>query len=149
MTDISIIISSYNNVRTIERCIGSVINNDWGKYLYQLIVVDDGSTDGTEDYLKEMENCGELDLILKESNEGTLLSRLDGANLAKGKYITFLDADDALTGKIENRLDEIFAVSPDLIEFRFNYCYEDGHRKPYENALNAGKYSHPQCFWRS
>lgn len=112
----------------------SVINNSWGKYQYQLIVVDDGSTDGTKQYLEAVGKNEKIDLVLKVTNEGTLLSRIDGANIATGKYITFLDADDSLVSGIDKRLDEVFSVHADIIEFYFNYCYEDG-RKEYRDKL--------------
>jgi glycosyltransferase involved in cell wall biosynthesis len=88
----SIIIPSYNVSAYIEHCIESIIND----YLndYEVIIIDDGSTDDTYEkilpYTKKIDNIS----LYKTVNSGLSSTRNYGVDLAKGKYIVFIDGDD-------------------------------------------------------
>lgn len=88
--DLSIIIPAYNAEEYICRCLDSVVNLDIKEY--EIIVVDDGSTDGTSkrvvDYPSE-----HIRLVSKE-NGGLRSARISGLAEATGKYISFVDSDD-------------------------------------------------------
>lgn len=93
----SIIIPTYNNESTIERAIVSVMMqslSDW-----ELIVVNDGSTDGTAFILSMYKNRlgDKMTIVTNETNVGVGISRKKGLDMAKGDFITFLDSDDFLT----------------------------------------------------
>lgn len=87
---VSVIIPSFNREKTIERCINSIINQTIAPY--EIIVVDDGSTDGT---IKILENlvCDYLKII-KQNHKGAQAARNLGIMNASGEYIAFLDSDD-------------------------------------------------------
>ena len=89
----SIIIPTYNRAHILLRAIDSVMNQSFQDF--EIIVVDDGSTDNTNDLIK---SSYASDIIYKyQTNSGVCIARNHGAIQAKGKYLVFLDSDDWLT----------------------------------------------------
>jgi glycosyltransferase involved in cell wall biosynthesis len=86
----SIIIPLFNKKHFIERAISSVINQSFKKF--EIIVVNDGSDDGSDDLVKEKFK-GQVHLI-DQKNQGVSVARNTGIQAAKYDYIAFLDADD-------------------------------------------------------
>lgn len=90
---LSITLSAYNVEQFIEQSIDSIINQTFQDF--ELICIDDGSTDNTLSILKKIEiNDSRIKVISKKINEGLAIARNESLKLAKGKYITFLDGDD-------------------------------------------------------
>ncbi|MCK5096853.1 MAG: glycosyltransferase [Desulfobacteraceae bacterium] len=87
---VSVVIPTYNRKDIISRAIESVRNQTYKNY--EIIIVDDGSTDGTVDYIKNHYN-NKIHCISQE-NQGASSARNKGISEAKGKYIAFLDSDD-------------------------------------------------------
>jgi glycosyltransferase involved in cell wall biosynthesis len=88
----SIIIPTYNRGERIKNTLLSVLDQDFKNY--EVIIVDDGSTDNTEEIIKSFESS-RLHYFKKENAERAA-ARNYGADRAKGQYITFLDSDDIL-----------------------------------------------------
>jgi glycosyltransferase involved in cell wall biosynthesis len=88
--DISIIIPTFNSAKTISKSIQSVLESDY-KGKYEIIVVDDGSTDNTLNLCKEYSHT--VLTILTQNNKGAASARNLGANQAKGDILLFLDSD--------------------------------------------------------
>ena len=86
---ISVVIPVFNRKQLIERSINSVINQTYPPD--EIIVIDDGSIDGTYDLIKK--NYPQVILIHQE-NKGVSAARNVGITIAKGKWIAFLDSDD-------------------------------------------------------
>ena len=86
---ISVVIPVFNRKQLIERSINSVINQTYPAD--EIIVIDDGSIDGTYDLIKK--NYPQVILIHQE-NKGVSAARNVGITIAKGKWIAFLDSDD-------------------------------------------------------
>lgn len=90
---VSIIIPVYNAEKFIEDTIKSVINQTYKNW--QLIIIDDHSTDDSVNIIKNFtKNNNKIKLIKLKKNNGVAIARNKGINLAKGKYLCFLDADD-------------------------------------------------------
>jgi len=87
---VSIIIPNYNSSPLIERCLNSVFNKN-GDYILEVIIIDDGSTDNS---LEILEDYPQPLIILKQANQGPAAARNKGIEIATGKYLAFLDADD-------------------------------------------------------
>lgn len=100
--DLSIIIPVYNAALLLNRCLDSIFNQTT-KYAYEVILIDDGSTDNSIEIIKSRK---EKNIILyQQNNSGPSVARNKGIQLAKGKFIAFLDADDYwLDGFIEKTL---------------------------------------------
>ncbi len=98
---VSVIIPAYNAEQFIEQAIQSVLAQTF--QAYEIIVVDDGSTDKTQDILRGFK--GQIHCIFQE-NCGPSSARNAGIKIAQGEYIGFLDADDLWTPtKLEVQLD--------------------------------------------
>ena len=95
--DVSVVIPVFNCERYLEETVGSVRAQDIGEGRYEIIAVDDGSTDGSLETLHRLAN-GESDLrVFSIPNSGSAAApRNQGVDKAHGRYIFFLDADDKL-----------------------------------------------------
>ena len=90
--EVTIIIPNYNKDEYLNDCIESVLNQlykDW-----QLIVIDDASTDKSRSILSNFKNISRLSIINLKKNKGPAFCRNLGIRLSKTKYIAFLDSDD-------------------------------------------------------
>lgn len=87
----SVILTTYNRKELVQRALRSLVNQtekDW-----EAIVIDDGSTDKTADAVRAGFQNDRIQYVYKE-NTGFILAKNRGIELAKGRYITFLDSDD-------------------------------------------------------
>ena len=89
---VSVIIPNYNSIKFIEETLDSVFNQTHKNI--ELIIVDDGSTDGSFEYIKNL-NKPNLQLV-KNPSKGACAARNHGLRIATGNYIQFLDSDDLL-----------------------------------------------------
>ena len=89
MVKVSVIIPAYNGDRYISRAIAGVMAQTYKDY--EIIVVDDGSTDNTRQVLQQYGDCLKY---LSQANQGVAASRNLGLRAAQGEYIAFLDQDD-------------------------------------------------------
>lgn len=85
----SIIIPNYNSEKWIDKCLNSIFSQTYKDY--EVIIVDDMSTDNSINIIKQYQNIKLIELDHKEYNGGT---RNIGVKEAKGKYIIFMDCDD-------------------------------------------------------
>lgn len=111
---VSVIIPVYNTVSYIQECVGSVLCQSYNNL--DIILVDDGSTDGSEilcdDYIAKDERVR----VIHQKNEGASMARNSGLNVAKGDYIMFVDSDDWIDkDMIENLLNAISATAADIV----------------------------------
>lgn len=103
MIDLSIIIPMYNNEDIILNRLSGLMNVDDCDINYEVIVVDDGSTDRSIEVVKEIE-WDKLRLIENPINQGTAAARNIGVELSRGKWIQFFDSDDYV---IDNYFEQI------------------------------------------
>lgn len=112
---VSIIMPSYNTMDYIAETIESVINQSYSNW--ELIIVDDCSTDKTDDVVKPFLGDKRIRYIKNETNSGAAVSRNRALREAKGKWIAFLDSDDLWKPeKLEKQID--FMKSHD---YHFSY----------------------------
>ena len=86
---VSIIIPNYNREVLVAETVQNMLDQDYPEK--EIIVIDDGSTDGSVDRLREF---GEAIKIVQQKNQGPGAARNNGMKIAKGKYIQFMDNDD-------------------------------------------------------
>jgi len=107
---VSVIIPTYNRAWVIEEAIDSVLAQDYTEF--ELIVVDDGSTDHTSDVLDSYRNVIK---VFPQKNKGVSAARNRGIAEASGKFIAFLDSDDLwLPQKLTVQI-EFFNQTPDAL----------------------------------
>jgi glycosyltransferase involved in cell wall biosynthesis len=90
---ISAVIPTYNSANFITDAINSILIQSYP--IEEIIIVDDGSTDGTEEVIRNLQARGVR--YIKQSNQGPSSARNQGIMLAKNEWIAFLDADDQWT----------------------------------------------------
>ncbi|MBM3547013.1 MAG: glycosyltransferase [Alphaproteobacteria bacterium] len=111
MPSVSVIIPAYNRRRYIRRAVESVLCSSGGNI--EVIVVDDGSTDGTPEVVGAISDR-RVRLLRMESNGGTSAARNRGIEEARGDLIGFLDSDDLATaGRFEAQAHR-FSSQPEL-----------------------------------
>jgi glycosyltransferase involved in cell wall biosynthesis len=93
MRRLSIVIPAYNEARTIEEILDRVRAAPTLGLEREIIIVDDGSTDGTRDLLRGLARGGDLRLLFKERNEGKGAALRDGFAMASGDVVLVQDAD--------------------------------------------------------
>lgn len=97
---VSVVIPTYNRAIFIAECLDSVLAQTYRDF--EVIVVDDGSTDNTDEVLKPY--LGSIRLI-KQGNSGSAAARNNGIGEAKGEYIAFQDSDDIwMPDKLEKQM---------------------------------------------
>ena len=89
---ISVIIPVYNVEKYLPECLESILNQNFQDF--EIICVDDGSTDRSLDILQEYKRKDDRFVILQQRHAGAGAARNHGIKLAEGKYIQFLDSDD-------------------------------------------------------
>lgn len=93
--DISVIIPLYNGEKYIGHCIESVLTQDIGKINFEVVVVNDGSIDGSADIVNKYQLIYPQTIkVIHQKNKGASEARKTGLKYAKGDYVVFLDSDD-------------------------------------------------------
>ena len=122
---VTVIIPAYNCEHSIEQCIGSVLSQTVSTK--EIIVVDDGSTDGTGDILKRSD--GDIRLIEQE-NKGQGAARNAGLRVAQGEFVAFLDADDYWEPEFLEKCSHFLTHHPDAVAVLTAWTkIENDHRR--------------------
>ena len=95
MVDISVLVPVYNVEKYLERCLDSVLEQQFDGSL-EVICVNDGSTDSSGEILEEYSKRYPNLKIINQKNQGLASARLSAINTAKGEYIGFVDSDDCI-----------------------------------------------------
>jgi glycosyltransferase involved in cell wall biosynthesis len=107
---VSVIIPTYNRGWILKEAIDSVLSQDFDDF--ELIVVDDGSTDNTQDIL---DGYARDITVIRQDNRGVSAARNAGIDSASGQFIAFLDSDDLwLPGKLSLQVD-FFNSNPEAL----------------------------------
>ena len=132
---VSIIMPVYNREKYLEEAIRGVLNQSYSNF--ELIIVDDGSTDNSLNIAKEMANQDKrIIVILLEENRGCAVARNEGLKRARGEFITQFDSDDVmLPDAIKSRVE--FLNSNPEVDLVFGKVHKliDGEGKLLENAF--------------
>lgn len=108
MTIVSIIIPIYNVGAYVERCLSSIYNQDIDDSTFEVIAVNDGSTDDSSDEVRKFMSEHQNIRLIEKENGGVSSARNIGIHYATGKYVTFVDPDDI--------------IMPDAMAKMMDYC---------------------------
>lgn len=89
---VSVIVPVYNTEEYLPKCIESILNQTYKNI--EVILVDDGSTDGSLAVCRHYEKMDPRVIVLSETHQGGVNARKEGVNRAQGEYCTFVDSDD-------------------------------------------------------
>lgn len=91
---ISVVIPAYNRKEELKNCLESLFRQKHSKDKFEIIVVDDGSTDGTEEYIAQIKGNSKPNVVyLKQKNQGAAVARNTGVKNSRGDYVAFIDSD--------------------------------------------------------
>ncbi len=123
MNKFSIIVPVYNIDKYIDDCISSILKQKYKDY--ELIIVDDGSTDLSGELCDNYKNIENVKVFHKE-NGGLSSARNFGISHANGKYLMFIDGDDFLYDNtcLKKISDAIDNTNADVIQYKMVYFYE-------------------------
>ena len=125
---ISIIIPVYNTEKYLRECVGSILSQDFCDY--ELILVNDGSTDGSGVICDDYAARDSRVIVLHQQNAGASVARNAGLKLSRGGFILFVDSDDTIVAgslrKIaENAKTDVIFLRADKGRRRWSYAYDN------------------------
>lgn len=124
MKKISLIIPVYNVEKYVAKCIMTCIHQDVKASDYEIIIINDGSTDSSLEIVNAIAENQENIIVLSQENAGLSVTRNRGIKLAQGEYVWFIDSDDWIESNcldaIIKRLDGI-----DVLAIEYNETYDD------------------------
>ena len=130
---VSVVIPTYNRRNFIQQAIESVLNQTYKDY--EIIIVDDASTDGTTDWLTT--TYPDIKVISLTKNCGAPRARNEGIRAAKGDIVAFLDSDDQwLPNYLEKQI-EALKANPSAI---FSFCNYSRQIKKANKIIKTDKY---------
>lgn len=135
MIKVSVIVPVYNAERYLIKCINSIMNQSFNEE-YELILVNDGSEDHSEDIInKKIEEFGSDKIIkVNQKNGGQGKARNSGVRIARGEYITFVDSDDHIDKEmLKDLYEKAIQEEADLVIC--DYVEEIENNKIYKKSL--------------
>lgn len=146
MKKISIVITTYNRARLLEKCIESVMYQDYPVNMFEIIVVNDCSTDNTAKMLKSFGSSkasrkySKIRVITHEKNKGEAGARNTGIKTARFEIISFLDDDCTVGRKWLRSIDSAFKKGVAGVE---GMTFASGRKGAFDNYvenLEGGRY---------
>ena len=134
--DVSIIMPAYNTEKYIEEAIDSICTQKGCSY--ELIIINDGSTDNTEEIIQKKKKEYSNIILINQKNSGLSYSRGVGLKKAKGKYVYFVDSDDYIA---KNSLSFMFneAENNKLDCLMINAIFKDELKNEFGKRMNNKK----------
>jgi glycosyltransferase involved in cell wall biosynthesis len=124
---VTIIIPIYNADKYLSRCLDSIVNQTVKDF--EVLLIDDGSNDRSGIICDQYEKGHNYFKVIHKQNGGSGSARNIGIQIAKGEYITFVDADDHIHEKFcEQLITAIEQNNADIVQCGFSIIYKD-HRK--------------------
>ena len=125
---ISVIVPCYNQAQYLEECLQSVLDQTYQNW--ECIIVNDGSSDDTEEIANKWSKNDERIKYIYKENEGLSSARNLGVKISLGEFIYFIDSDDSLNGNgvfdlfISNLTENIDFICADLQEIYIDKTVE-------------------------
>lgn len=135
----SIVTASYNRELLISQTIDSILNQTYVNF--ELLIVDDGSTDNTEGVVGTYILKDKRVQYFKKNNAERGAARNYGVSKASGDYVVFIDSDDLMkTTYLADLADIILEVkpTPTFLALKFNFVNDEGNEIAYKNPLESG-----------
>jgi len=134
----SLLVPVYNVKEYLSRCIDSILVQDYPSNNYEIILVDDGSTDGSGDICDDYSNKYNNISVIHQENKGLLQARGAGVGASSGEYLLFIDSDDYVEPNLLSAVDRyIEEFSPDILSFGYYIEYSN---KSVTNPVTKNEY---------
>ena len=146
----SVIIPLYNKAPYVRKTLESAIGQTFDDY--EIVVVDDGSSDGSAEIAEEiLKSGGKSFQLIRQKNSGVSAARNVGINISNGEFICFLDGDDWWDCSFLNEIDTLILQYPDSGLYCTNYYYVHNGKNtvkldiPYGPFNYCKEYARTQC----
>ncbi|MBM6775480.1 glycosyltransferase family 2 protein [Olsenella profusa] len=127
-TLLSFVVPAYNVEEYIEQCIESLLAQQT-EFPFEVIVVNDGSTDLTGDIVSEIASRDKRVHLIEQENRGLSGARNTGIDNSRGRFISFVDSDDAVdSGFIEASMSALLDSESDYVSCGYTDISEDGSK---------------------
>lgn len=146
----SIIIPVYNVELYLKECLDSIFINQDINQKFEVIIINDGSTDGSLNILNEYRIQHDF-ILISQNNQGIGAARNAGIKAAKGKYLLFADSDDYfVTYALDKLLEYLAAADAEIVEYDYDvlYCTESNFKKKDNISVVSGTGQDVFCEWR-
>ena len=147
---LSIIIPVYNSERFLAKCLESVCIQDLPNSEYEIIIINDGSSDGSAKIIEDFQGKYSNVIGIKQENKGVSAARNAGLEIGKGAFVTFVDSDDRITvNSLQDILAYIDQYDLDILYTEIETIDEAGKHISYfpatgkQNEIKDG-FSHPR-----
>lgn len=139
---ISVVVPVYNVEAFLEKCITSILNQTYRNL--EIIIVDDGSTDGSSKICAQMEQNDDRIIVVHKKNGGLVSARKAGIVRAKGEYIISIDSDDWIESEMISALyKQAIENNADMVTSGLYREYQDSSVVCTDSVKN-GVYESPQ-----
>lgn len=127
----SIIVPVYNTEKYLKRCLDSIKKQSFKDY--EVIIVNDGSTDNSGDIIKKYPYK-----VINQENLGLSMARNNGVKEARGDYVIFLDSDDYIEKDLLKEITNSLVNNPDVVRYQTKEVFDDKEdinyeEEPFEN----------------
>ena len=160
MVRFSVIVPLYNKAPYIRKALESILTQTYTNY--EVVIVDDGSTDGSQDVVRDFVRNDEMSRdkslnephtlndgrfkIFSQANSGVAAARNNGVAVSKGEYVCFLDADDWWESTFLEEMDRLIAEYPDAGIYASNYIYYKPSKTHVALNLSRGYINYPEAY---
>lgn len=145
MPALSLIVPVYNVARWLDACVESLLRQDIDDY--EILLVDDGSTDGSGTLADAWAEKSPRIRVLHQSNIGLGAARNSGVAASTGRYVQFVDSDDTLGENVLGTLlQRMEAERLDVLRFNYRNIDESGQEfRPYKDVKVGADYRESVC----
>lgn len=143
--ELSVIIPVYNVEQWLQKCVESVVSQGIGSC--EIILVDDGSPDQSGSICDRLARSYDNIVVLHKQNGGLSDARNAGLEVARGRYVTFVDSDDTLSPGLFGQLLGILREDgeTDILEYSFVQTDQHGSQQPF--VLPDATYHDMNSYW--
>lgn len=123
---LSIIIPVFNTEKYVAKCLHSCLNQDFPLSDYEIIVVNDGSSDNSLSIIKDFASRYDNIRIVEQENQGLSMARNNGFDQSKGEYVWFVDSDDYIDENCLGRIGSLLQHELDILQLQYRLVFENG-----------------------
>ena len=127
--DISVVVTNYNYGKYVRRCLRSLLNQDLGRQHYEIVVIDDRSTDDSLQAMEAFSEAGDVKVIVNKKNLGVGGSSRVGVDHSRGKYFVRVDADDYVQPPFLSMLYNFLRFCPNYVGVSCDYFVTDNDER--------------------
>ena len=142
---VSIIVPVYNCEKEINGCVNSILSSDYKEI--EIIIINDGSTDGSEQVCKELSDRIPQIKYFYQDNSGVSVARNYGFGQSAGEYIMFVDGDDQIKSNLISALLEKMDPSTDIVCCSYEILGENRTELMFDNEVEASSVSDKEPFY--